>query len=58
MDLIGRCAEFIATRADVVSNVIFDAQVIDCHSGLVGSGLDLVFVTGAINDWLKNDVKN
>lgn len=57
MDLIGSCAEFIGTRADVVSNVTFNAKVIDYHSGLVGGGLDLIFVSGAIDDWLKNNVK-
>lgn len=57
MDLIGSCAEFIGTRADVVSNVSFNVQVIDYHSGLVGGGLDVIFVSGAINDWLKNNVK-
>lgn len=57
MDLIGSCADFVGTRADVVSNVTFNVQVIDYHSGLVGGGLDFIFVSGAINNWLNNNVK-
>lgn len=43
-------AELIGPKADVISNVSIDAQVIYGQSGLVRGALDLVFVTCAIDD--------
>lgn len=53
MDLVTGCAKFIGPRADVVSDVLFDAQVINGQSGLVGGALDLIFVASAIDDGLR-----
>lgn len=53
MDLVADCAKFVGPRADVVSDVVFDAQVINGQSGLVGGALDLIFVASAVDDGLR-----
>lgn len=53
VNFVGGCAEFIGSRAHVVSNVVFDAQVIDGQNGLVRGALDLIFVACAIDDRLR-----
>lgn len=53
MDLVGVCAEFVGSGADVVSDVAFDAQIINGQSGLVGGALDLIFVGSAVDDRLR-----
>lgn len=50
MDPVTARAEFITSKADVVSNVVFDAQVINDQSGFVRGALDLIFVTSAVDD--------
>ncbi len=53
VDLVAHCAEFVGPRADVISDVTFDAQVINGQSGLVGGALDLIFVASAVEDGLR-----
>lgn len=53
VDLVGGCAKFIGSRADVVSDVTFDVQVIKGQNGLVRSTPDLIFVASAVDDWLR-----
>lgn len=53
VDLVFVCAKFIGSRADVVCNILFDAQVIEGQGGLVRHALDLIFVTSAIGNRLR-----
>lgn len=50
VDLVGGLAKFVASRADVVPHVGFDAQVINGESGIVRGALDLKPVVGAVGD--------
>lgn len=52
-DLILAGAEIIGSSAGIVSDVLFDVQVVDGQSGLVWGALDLIFIASAIDDWLK-----
>lgn len=49
VDLIGVWAEFVVSRADVVSHVSFDVQVINGESGIVRGAPDLILVAGAVD---------
>lgn len=53
MDLVTDGAKFIGSRANVVSNIILNAQIIDGQYGLVGGALDLISVTSAVENRLK-----
>lgn len=53
VDLVGGWAKFVGARADVVSHVSFDVQVINGESGIVRGAPDLVLVAGAVDDWLR-----
>ena len=53
VDLVGVCAKLIGSRAGVVTNVVFDAQIINSQNSLVRGALDLIFVGSAIDDGLR-----
>lgn len=53
VDLVGVCAKLIGSRARVVTNVVFDAQIINSQNSLVRGALDLIFVGSAIEDGLR-----
>lgn len=53
MDLVTDCAEFVGSRANVVSNIILNAQLIDGQYGLVVGALYLISVTSAVENRLK-----
>lgn len=52
-DLVTDGAKFIGSRANVGSNIILNAQLIDGQYGLVGGALDLISVTSAVENRLK-----
>lgn len=53
VDLVAVGAQLVGPGADVVADVVLDAQVVDGQRGLVGGALDLVFVGGAVDDGLR-----
>lgn len=53
MDPVTGCAKFIGSRADVVSNVFFDVQVLNDQRGLVRGALYLIFLASAVDDRLR-----
>lgn len=52
MDLVADAAEVVGAEADVVADVRLNVQVADRQGGLLGGALDLVLVTGAVDDRL------
>lgn len=56
VDLVGAGSDFAGAGADVVAHVVLDAQVVDGQHGLFGGALDLILVTGTVDDGLTANI--